>query len=98
MIKLFSSSKVLFIADDMRGYYGWDHLSGVLSSLYFRLGKDEDAVHEVVDSLLSRGYISPQDSKGETYLVLEKAIPFDIRGAVRRGEIPLDELLPQLKV
>lgn len=100
MLKIAANTKILFIHTDL-GYMGWNNMANLVGTLAARYSEDH-ASHSRIDDALKtlseRGWLSPQDVLEDAHWIVEKSIPFDIRGAVRADEFPTDELLKQLKV
>lgn len=90
------NTRVLLICPE-RGYCGWNTLSSLIPDLMETYGSYEP-IKDIVETLEVRGYVTSQDTQSHAYWVVEKAIPWDIRGAVKNDEVPLADILKQLKV
>lgn len=100
MLNLKPNTKIMFIHKD-HGYMGWNtlgNLVGVLAARYSEDHASHTRIDDALNTLAERGWLSPQDVLEAAHWIVEKSIPFDIRGAVRADEVPTDNILKQLKV
>lgn len=93
-------------------YMGWNNVYSLAHVLNARLKKGHSSwsatmrhreVHRLLEVLSEKGFLTPEEAMDDlhgfqSHWVVEKAIPFDIRGAVKRDEVPLTDILKQLKV
>lgn len=100
------------LTDEGYGYMGWNGIGNLACVLNARLKQAERGltntqrhhrVHELINLLATQGYLTGEQAMdgqgfGASHWVVEKAIPFDIREAVKHDEIPMEELIKQLKV
>lgn len=92
-------------------YAGWNNVYSLAHVLNARLkikqpswsaSKRHLEIHRLLEVIKEKGYLTPEESMDndhfECYWVVEKAIPFDIREAVKKDEIPLTDIIKQLKL
>lgn len=98
-------------ADTKYRYLGWNNVGSLAYVLNARLKDHRPSLsaskrHLEVQNLLhlirEKGFLTPVEAMDrdhlESYWIVEKAIPFDVRESVKNDEIPVEEIIKQLKV
>lgn len=103
MLKLGVNTKILLIREE-RGerHSRFSTLDKLVDVLTYRFGED-NSLHpvrtlDIVRTLETRGWVSPQDTMGSTYCIVYKALPMKLKVPVIKDEISIEKILLQLKV
>lgn len=95
-LKLLPSSHLLVFSDHDGSYIGWNTLANIIASWRAR-GKSDDEIKDMVHTLNVRGWVGSHETLG-TSVIVEKYIPWDLRGMVREGDVKFEAVALLLKV
>lgn len=111
MLTLANNTHIVFVSEHKEGeqypYAGWNNMGNLVSVLAHRFGEyphgHPKRTMEAIKKLRETGYLTTEECGDDThgtnsYWIVEKAIPMDLRGELREQKLDAMDIIGSLRV